>query len=119
MTESQLKVKVIKMMREEFPGMWIYSTSDRWKSGIPDILGCYWGRMVGIELKTTRGKEGSHFKLQLHVLSLIREAGGIAGVCYSVQEVKNLLRGGEAESRQAHNLKNAGATPAPATTEGR
>ena len=94
MTETQLKSKVVKMLIAEFPGIWYYKTSDRWQSGIPDILGCINGTMFAVELKVEKDGQNK-FLLQKHVLHLIRNAGGIAGMCWSVQEVRDLLRGGD------------------------
>ena len=52
--------------------------------GIPDILGIYKGRFVGIECKAPGGKPSEH---QKRFLEIIREQGGIAILAYSVSDV--------------------------------
>jgi hypothetical protein len=95
MTETALKTRVTQALRTEYPGLWYYKASDRWQSGIPDILGCYHSQLFAIELKV---KPNGSTKMQDYILGRIREAGGIAGVCYSVGDVRMLLKrtkGGE------------------------
>jgi hypothetical protein len=110
MTESQLTRVVMVMLRYEYPQGWFYKSCDRFTHGIPDILGCLDGRFVAIELKT---RFNQATRLQDHIMSKIRAAGGIAGVCHSVQEVRNLLRGRGTVPYQAHNLEIASSTLAP------
>ncbi|MFA5117093.1 MAG: VRR-NUC domain-containing protein [Candidatus Omnitrophota bacterium] len=88
MTESQLKNKVKKMIREEFPEVYSYKASDRWQSGIPDLLICAWGTFVGIELKTAEGKVAP---LQAYVIKCINAAGGIAGVARNVEDARQMI----------------------------
>jgi hypothetical protein len=38
--ESSLKKQTVAMIRREFPKAWIYKTSDRFTSGIPDLIIC-------------------------------------------------------------------------------
>ena len=91
MTEAQLKRKVVLYIRENYPNVWVYCPADFIASGIPDILICLQGRFIAIELKIKGKNTGSKFTLQNFILSLITKAGGIASVCYSLDEVKNLL----------------------------
>lgn len=88
MTESELSRKVMKMLKKDFPDIWAYKTSDRFQSGIPDILLCKDGHLWAIELKRP-GLDAT--KLQRYVLNSINTAGGSAAVCHSVQEVRNYL----------------------------
>lgn len=92
MKETELKNKVIRMLRREFPDAWFFKASDKFTAGIPDIIGCYQSRMFGIELKVPPNKVT---QLQLYELNRIVFSGGIAGVCYSVDDVKKLLKGGD------------------------
>ena len=89
-SEKRLKEKVLAMLRREFVDAWVYKTSDRWKSGIPDLLICSNGRLFAAELKIGNRK-GRKFELQLHVLKQIKRAGGRVAVCRSVDQVRNLL----------------------------
>lgn len=63
----------------------IYGTA-----GIPDIICCYRGKFVAIEVKTLTGKLS---KLQEITIKRINEAGGMAIKVTSLQEVKNVLEG--------------------------
>lgn len=91
LSEKQLKGKVVKAIKKEYPSAWIYKTADRWTSGIPDLILCIKGFFYAIELKI---KNYTPRKLQEYVLNKIRSAGGRAGVCRSVEEVRKFLRGG-------------------------
>lgn len=49
------------------------------RAGVPDLLICYKGRFIAVELKATRGRTTS---LQEHELKSIRTSGGIGLVLY-------------------------------------
>ena len=75
--EKRFEEKVKKLLRER--GAWLLKT---WgggfqRSGIPDLLICYKGRFIGIELKAEKGKVS---ELQDRELRLIRNAGGMGFV---------------------------------------
>ena len=89
LSETRLKEKVLAMLKKEFRDAWVYKTSDRWKSGIPDVLVCREGRFFAIELKVGNNKAT---RLQLYVLKKIKRAGGCVAVCRSVDEVRNVLK---------------------------
>lgn len=59
-------------------------------SGIPDILGCYHGRFIGIEMKVP-GKEAT--TLQKYVIKEIIKAGGRAGVAVNYMEARSIRDG--------------------------
>jgi hypothetical protein len=54
-------------------------------AGIPDIICCYKGHFIAIEVKQPGGKLT---KLQEITLRDVKRAGGVAMVVYSVAEVK-------------------------------
>jgi hypothetical protein len=58
------------------------------KAGIPDIIGCYYGRFVAFEVKSN---QGGVTKLQAVILKWIAAAGGICGIVRSLADVKVLL----------------------------
>ena len=88
------------MLRTEYPNAWAYKVCDRFTSGVPDIIGCLPnGHLFAIELKVSPNKTT---KLQDYVLQRIRAAGGIAGVAYSIQDVRKLLREGGDTPCQKH-----------------
>lgn len=62
------------------------------RAGIPDIIVCLKGRFIGLEAKDGNNKPS---ELQLAHGRQIIKAGGIFGVVYSVDEVKELLRENE------------------------
>lgn len=58
-------------------------------AGLPDIICCYRGRFVGLEVKTPSGKLT---KLQETTLRRIQAAKGQAFKVTSVEEVKEILQ---------------------------
>jgi len=76
--EDKDKAKTLKRLRAL--GGWWYSTprSRFGASGTPDIIGCFCGRFIGLELKRFDGL-GSYgvTKIQMHRLCDINDAGGI------------------------------------------
>ena len=58
-------------------------------AGIPDIVGCWKGRMFALEVKAQRGVATV---LQTKTLEKIAEAGGVSGVVRSLDEAKELFR---------------------------
>jgi len=57
-------------------------------TGLPDIICCYRGRFMGLEVKTQTGKLT---KLQETTLQRIQEAKGYAYKVTSLQEVKEII----------------------------
>lgn len=62
------------------------------RSGVPDILACYEGRFLGIELKAPKGKPS---ELQIYNLREIHESGGFALLLYpkDFELFKSLING--------------------------
>lgn len=58
-------------------------------SGIPDILACYRGCFVGIEVKVGKNKPS---EIQEVKIKNINRAGGYGVVVWSLEEVKNLIK---------------------------
>ncbi len=59
------------------------------KAGTPDIVACVNGRFVAIEVKQPGGVVSA---LQAAHIELIKRAGGIAFVAYSVEETKKYFK---------------------------
>ena len=57
-------------------------------AGIPDIVICYKGKFVALEVKAPDGKPTA---LQMATIKKIREAGGVAEVVRSVEEVREII----------------------------
>jgi len=91
--ETRLKRDVVKMLETEFRNIYVYTPHDWTVAGIPDIIACWYGRMYGLELKI-KGNNPGKIKLQRYILDQIKAAGGIGEVCYSVDEVRKVIRKG-------------------------
>lgn len=88
MRESVLQKKITDYLAEE--GIAAVKIIACNKPGTPDILCCYNGKFIGIEVKNPNGK-GKVSKLQKFRIKEIQKAGGIAGVVSSLEEVKELI----------------------------
>lgn len=86
MTEFQLKNKCIRWLKTQ--KLWWYHPSDRFQSGIPDLIVCKEGKFYAIELKIGKNKLT---KLQNYVLERIRQNGGQVAVCSSLWGLKEVL----------------------------
>ena len=60
-------------------------------AGIPDIIACIEGRFYGFEVKT---EDGRPTKLQESTIRKIKNAGGIALIVRSVEDVKAVIANG-------------------------
>ena len=75
-------------LKRRWPKAWVYCPTDKVRSGVPDIL-CvvpFSGYLLAIEVKTPTGIVTP---LQAVTLQRIRNAGGIAWVIRSVEELHN------------------------------
>lgn len=73
--EGKVKDKVKKLLKQFGVYYFMPSTHGYGSSGVPDIVGLYKGRFIGIECKAL-GKQATD--LQIHNLMQIQENGGIA-----------------------------------------
>lgn len=64
-------------------------------AGVPDLLVCYKGRFLGLEVKLPGGDAT---ELQAHTIRMIQRACGLAGVVHSVEEAEGFLRMVDSES---------------------
>ena len=74
------------------PGVWalkVHGGPFQMK-GVPDYLCCVRGRFVAIEIKRPDGR-GRTSKLQDEIIRRIREAGGVAVVAESLEDVERAL----------------------------
>ena len=58
-------------------------------NGVPDIICCYKGLFIGLELKQENGRAT---ELQKKKLEAINNAGGIGRIIRSVEEVEELFK---------------------------
>lgn len=54
------------------------------EKGVSDIIGCHNGRFLAIEIKTEKGRVTPH---QQRFLDRVNEAGGVAFVARSIEDV--------------------------------
>ena len=69
-------------------GAFHFKTIANTTNGIPDLIACLDGKFVAIEVKKPGGKPSP---LQVVKIRKIEEAGGIAFIAYSVEDVKRLI----------------------------
>lgn len=89
MKEKQIVNAIKKALTER--GAWVVKThGSPHLAGLPDILCCYRGRFVAIEVKrpTTRHTVTAR---QQAFLDAIADAGGVVGVAVSVDEALAIL----------------------------
>lgn len=87
--ESLLVNRIIKRLNEERPGFWMKIHGGPFqKAGLPDIIGCYGGQFVGLEVKQPGGVATP---LQAQRLHKIHDAGGVAWVVHSPDEALSLV----------------------------
>lgn len=92
MKESAVQKKIIDYLHSI--GAWTVKTIQCNKAGVPDILCCYKGRFVALEVKRDNyAKINETSELQQRTIKQIIAAGGVAGVVTCVTEVKELLDG--------------------------
>lgn len=89
MSESRFKCRVVAYLKRELPGAYIYHPSDRWNSGVPDLLILHQGVFAAVELKVGNNQAT---KLQLVVLQRIGAAGGITAICRDMAGVKSVVQ---------------------------
>ena len=68
-------------------------------SGVPDIICCYKGRFLGLEVKLPGGRLT---ELQKRAIQKINDAGGIACRVDSVEQVQNVIALADFERRNIH-----------------
>lgn len=70
--EKILKTSCLRWIKREYPEIWVCKLSDRFISGIPDILLMFKGQGLFIELKATKGKAS---RIQQYVFAEIEDTG--------------------------------------------
>jgi len=90
-SESYVQKKLKEALETAFPEIYLRKIHQSMYShnGIPDLLGCLNGHFFAVEVKTSNG---IITKLQLRELRLIKEAGGIAMICYGKEGINEIIR---------------------------
>ena len=89
MLEKDITAKIMRYLKT-VPGCFAYKTHGGMygTAGLPDVVCCYHGMFVGLEVKTPSGKLS---KLQETMIQRIQAAKGQAFKVTSVDEVKEIL----------------------------
>jgi len=85
MKEQDIQRKIIKYL--ESVGAYVVKVVASNKSGTPDILACYRGIFLAIEVKRPETKTNVS-ELQEYNIKKIKEAGGVAIVSWDLDTVK-------------------------------
>ena len=86
--EGLIQAQIMRYLKS-LEGCWAVKTVVTASRGCPDVIVCYEGLFIAFEVKAADGRPSV---LQLHNISQIEAAGGVASVVYSLDEVKNMLK---------------------------
>jgi len=87
MTEQKIQTKIIDYLRSV--GAYVVKVVKASKAGVPDLIACYNGRFIAIEVKKEGGRVSS---IQEYNLEKIIEAQGLAIIAYRVEDVKSVIK---------------------------
>lgn len=83
--EGDLVVDIKIALEREYPGFYFKTHGGAYqKVGLPDIIGCHKGRMIGIEVKLP-GKEDTLTKIQKNTIEKLSRCGAISFMTTSVE----------------------------------
>lgn len=113
-TENGLVTAIVKAVFKAHPSAWVFKVvgSPYQMTGIPDLLMCVDGLLIGAEVKFVRPGETHEHALsratpgQRVQIARINTSGGQAGVVTSVQEALDLIDRG-----LAHRMGEKNGTP--------
>lgn len=88
MLEKQIENKIKKLLTNSGAYFFKHFGCKFSRAGVPDLIACLNGRFIAIEVKRTDGKLS---ELQKIHIQQIEDAGGIAIVARSVEEVQECL----------------------------
>lgn len=97
--ETALAKRVVNAIKDHYPSSWVLKVhgSAYQRSGIPDLLVCVDGLLIGIELKHQYTGESEDHVLsrvtaaQRREIRKIEEAGGTSGVAWSVDMALDMI----------------------------
>jgi Holliday junction resolvase-like predicted endonuclease len=87
-TEQQIQKKIITYL--ESKGAYVVKVIQASKSGVADLIVCYRGKFISIEVKTPTTKTNVA-PLQKYNLRKVFEAEGISTVAWELSQVEELL----------------------------
>ena len=92
MNEAALRKRIAASLRR-YSGWWVITHGGMYQQGgLPDIIGCYQGRFIGLEVKLP-GREHTLTPRQSHALKQINDADGRAAMVTSVSQAMEFVFG--------------------------
>jgi len=88
MKESEIQKKILDYLKLQ--GAYAVKVIQASKAGVPDIICCYKGKFIAIEVKTPKTKYNTS-ELQKLNIEWINQAKGIVIVAWDLEQVKRLL----------------------------
>lgn len=90
--ETKIVKKCMALLNKKYPGFYFKTHGGPYqKAGLPDIIGVYKGRFIGVEIKCP-GKEDTLTDLQSKTIRRIVLAGGVAFMATSPQQIDEILK---------------------------
>ena len=87
--EQDYQRKIIKFLEDH--GAYVIKVISASKKGVPDVIACYKGYFIGIEVKTPE-KIKNTTKLQDYNIKKIRQANGYALVASDTKDLESILK---------------------------
>lgn len=87
MKESLIQKKIIAYLNSK--GCYSIKTILTNRSGCPDVICCYKGLFLALEVKNEKGRVS---ELQKYHIEEIKKAGGVASIVRSVSDVKKIFK---------------------------
>ena len=87
--EKKLENQIKKYLKDNGAYIVKYHGGTYSKSGVPDLLVCYRGIFLGLEIKKSSG--GKVTELQEYHINQIQDAGGYASIICTMSQLFNLL----------------------------
>ena len=85
--EGKVKTQLVKMLKEMKVWYFFPANNGFGKSGLPDVIICWYGRFIGVEVKSPKGKPT---ELQLRCGEDIQGAGGVWRVVRNDDDIRAL-----------------------------
>lgn len=83
MSESQIQTKLINYLKKKYPDAFVIKLSDKWYSGIPDVMMIEKGFAYFYEVKSAKGKPTP---IQLETHKALRRAGSMVSISYGFNQ---------------------------------
>ena len=88
MKEQNYQSKIVKQL--EARGAYVVKVVAASKKGVPDILACYKGKFIAIEVKTPTSRSNTT-KLQDYNLALVIKAGGYSSIAVDYSDIDHII----------------------------